>query len=121
MMLDLGTDQTFAARWTTDLVLTLKLHPAVSMNIGANNLFDVYPERVFIDSRNDPNAYYNAPVSNALGVNKTTGGYNAARDASNRGRFLFNPNQFGYNGRFLFARLNIDLYELTRTGGSKAK
>ena len=116
-----GTDQTFAARWTTDLVLTLKLHPAVSMNIGANNLFDVYPERVFIDSRNDPSAYYNAPVSNALGVNKTTGGFNAARDASNRGRFLFNPNQFGYNGRFLFARLNIDLYELTRTGGSKAK
>lgn len=110
------TDQTFDARWTTDLVLTFKLHPAVSVNIGANNLFDIYPERVFIDQRNDPNAYYNAPVSSALGVNKTTGGYNAARDASNRGRFLFNANQFGYNGRFLFARLNIDVYELTRSG-----
>ena len=107
-----GTDQTFSAKWTTDLVLTYKACPGLNVSFGANNLFDVYPDRIFVDPRNDPNAYYNAPVASSLGVNKTTGGHNAGRDLSNRGRFLFSANQFGFNGRFLFARLSMDVFEL---------
>lgn len=106
----LGTDQTFDAKWTTDLVVTFKVVKGLSIAVGANNLFDVYPDRIFIDPRNEPSAYYATPVT--TGANKTTGGYNASRDASNRGRFLFTANQFGFNGRFLFARLNVELLEL---------
>jgi len=108
----LGTDQTFSPKWTTDFVFTYKACPGLNLSVGANNLFDVYPDRVFVDPRNDPNAYYNAPVSSALGANKTTGGHNAGRDLSNRGRFLYGPNQFGYNGRYMFARISIDVFEL---------
>jgi iron complex outermembrane receptor protein len=106
------TDQTFSAKWTTDLVLTYRFNKTISVSAGAANLFDVYPDRIFIDSRNDPNNYYNAPVSTSLGTLKTQGGYNASRDLSNRGRLLFPANQFGSNGRFLFARLNVDLFKV---------
>ncbi len=117
----LETDQTFNARWTTDLVFTYKACPGLNVSVGANNLFDIYPERIFMDNRNDPNMYYNAPVSNTLGVNKTTGGYASGRDLSNRGRFLFNGNQFGYNGRFLFARISVDIFELGKCAKPAAK
>lgn len=107
-----GTDQTFDAKWTTDLVVTYKVTRGLSLTVGANNLFDIYPDRIFIDPRNDPSAYYATPVT--TGANKTVGGYNASRDASNRGRFLFTANQFGFNGRFLFARVNIDVFDLAK-------
>lgn len=110
--LGLGADQTFGAKWTTDLVVTYKVCPGLNVSAGANNLFDVYPDRIFVDSRNELNSVYTTPVANSLGANKTTGGYSAGRDASNRGRFLFSPNQFGFNGRFLFARLSVDVFEL---------
>ena len=103
------TDQTFDARWSTDVVVTWKAQPGLSLSVGGNNIFDVYPERIFIDPRNEPQTVYSNPVQNA--TLKSTGGYGAGRDASNRGRFLFNANQFGFNGRFLFARLSIDVFE----------
>lgn len=117
----LGADQTFSAKWTTDMVFTYKACPGLNVSVGANNLFDIYPDQIFVDPRNDPNAYYNAPVSNSLGVNKTVGGYSAGRDGSNRGRFLYPGNQFGYNGRFLFARVAIDVFELGKGAKKPAK
>ncbi|HYE54854.1 MAG TPA: TonB-dependent receptor [Chitinophagaceae bacterium] len=110
----LETDQTFDARWTTDLVVTWRPKSGLAFSVGANNLFDIYPERIFVDPRNDPAAVYANPVQGALTSAKTTGGYSAGRDASNRGRFLFNANQFGFNGRFLFARLAVDVSELRK-------
>lgn len=107
-----GTDQTFSAKLTTDLVFTYRFCPGLSVSIGGNNIFDVYPDRVFIDPRNDPQAVYATPVSTT--VNKTTGGYVAGRDNSNRGRFLFGANQFGYNGRYLFTRLTIEFSQLKK-------
>ncbi|WP_315822108.1 TonB-dependent receptor plug domain-containing protein [Paraflavitalea speifideaquila] len=109
----IGTDQSFKAKWTTDLVVTYKVTKGISLTAGANNVFDIYPDRIFIDPRNDPSAYYATPVT--TGANKTVGGYNASRDASNRGRFLFTANQFGFNGRYLFARIGIDVFELSKT------
>jgi iron complex outermembrane recepter protein len=105
-----GTDQTFSAKITTDLVFTYRFCPGVSLSVGGNNIFDLYPDRVFIDPRNDPQAVYANPV--ATTTNKTSGGYNSARDNSNRGRFLFGANQFGYNGRYLFTRLSIEFGQL---------
>ena len=105
-----GTDQVFSAKITTDLVVTYRFCAGISLSVGGNNIFDVYPDRIYIDPRNDPQAVYANPVTSP--VNKTTGGYVAGRDNSNRGRFLFGANQFGYNGRYLFARLNIEFGEL---------
>ena len=104
-----GVDQTFAAKIITDINVNYKLHRGITIGVGANNLFDVYPDRVFIDPRNDPQAVYNNPI---VGANQSVGGYNAGRDVSNRGRFLFNPNQFGYNGRYLYARAAVDFGQL---------
>ena len=102
-------DQVFAAKITTDLVISYKIVKGITLSGGANNLFDVYPDRIFIDPRNDLSAVYANPVQ---GTNKTPGGYNSGRDASNRGRNLFGPNQFGFNGRFLFTRITIEVDQL---------
>jgi len=82
-------DQTFNPIWITDLTANYRFTKAVSLSLGANNLFDVYPDQLYIDPRN------------ALG----SVDYSSGRDASNRGRFLFGSNQGGFNGRFLFTRL----------------
>ncbi len=109
-----GTDQTFSAKWITDLILTIRPSPGLAVSLGGNNIFDVYPDRVFIDPRNEPSAVYANPVQSSTSVFKSTGGYSAGRDASNRGRFLFSPNQFGFNGRYLFARISVDLAEIKK-------
>jgi len=106
----LGTDQTFNAKVTTDLVVSYKFCPGIILSAGAQNLFDTYPDRIFIDPRNDPKVVHDNPVQGA--GNKAAGGYNTARDASNRGRFLFPANQFGFNGRFLYTRLSVDIGQL---------
>jgi iron complex outermembrane recepter protein len=110
----LQADQTFKAKITTDLVVSLRAFDGIVFSVGANNLFDVYPDRLFVDPRNDLQAVYGNPVTSALGTAKTTGGYAAGRDLTNRGRFLFGANQFGSNGRFLFARAAVDIGQLAK-------
>ena len=111
-----GTDQTFSAKITTDLVVSYAFCNGITLSAGGNNIFDVYPDRIFIDPRNNPQAVYENPIA---GANKAAGGYNAGRDASSRGRFLFAPNQFGYNGRFLFTRISIELGQLKNCKAKK--
>jgi len=107
----LGTDQVFRAKITTDVVVSYRTSPGVTLSIGANNIFDIYPDRVFVDPRNSLQAVHDNPIA---GANKAPGGYNSARDASNRGRLLFGTNQFGFNGRFLFARVVLDVSRLEK-------
>jgi len=107
----LGTDQTFSAKVTTDLVVSYKCRPGILITVGGNNIFDVYPDKVFVDPRNDLAAVYANPETAG---NKVSGGYNSGRDASNRGRLLFGPNQFGYNGRFLYTRVSIEFGQLKK-------
>ncbi|MES2518828.1 MAG: TonB-dependent receptor [Bacteroidota bacterium] len=85
-------DQTFAPVLITDLVLGYALSKGIQLSIGANNIFDVYPQQIYIDPRN---AYGSLD-------------YSSGRDASNRGRLLFQPNQGGYNGRFAFAKVSAN-------------
>lgn len=85
-------DQTFKAVWISDLVIGYNITKSLYASIGANNVFDVYPEQIYIDPRN------------AIGSID----YNSGRDVSNRGRLLFQPNQGGYNGRFVFAKLSVN-------------
>ncbi|ARK10287.1 TonB-dependent receptor [Fibrella sp. ES10-3-2-2] len=86
-------DQTFSPIWISDITIGYKLTKILNLQIGANNVFDVYPDQIYIDPRN------------AVGSLD----YNSGRDLSNRGRFLFPSNQGGFNGRFLFARLSATL------------
>lgn len=85
-------DQTFQAVWISDLVVGYRITKSLYASIGANNIFDVYPDQIFIDARNA----------------KGSLDYVAGRDASNRGRLLFQPNQGGYNGRFVFGKLSVN-------------
>jgi iron complex outermembrane recepter protein len=82
-------DQTFKPVFITDLVVSYSFTKELSLSVGANNILDIYPDQIYIDPRN------------AIGSID----YASGRDASNRGRLLFQPNQGGYNGRFLFGRL----------------
>ncbi|SNR42732.1 TonB-dependent receptor [Hymenobacter mucosus] len=83
-------DQTFSAKWVTDLVLSAQVLKQVGVSIGVNNLFDVYPDRLYQD-----------PNNNEQSLNYTT------LDATNRGRFPYSSNQFGYSGGFYFGRVNV--------------
>ena len=89
---DAPIDQTFRAVWISDLVVGYHITKSLYASVGANNIFDIYPDQIYIDPRN------------AIGSID----YNASRDASNRGRLLFQPNQGGYNGRFVFAKLSVN-------------
>lgn len=109
-----ASDQTFSAKITTDLIVTYRFVKGFAVTVGGNNIFDVYPDAIFIDPRNSyATVHANAVVTPVAGA-KTTGGYGSGRDVSNRGRFLFTANQFGYNGRYLFARLSVDIDKLVK-------
>lgn len=85
-------DQTFAPVWITDIVVGYQINKMLTASIGANNVFDVYPQQLNIDPRN------------------ATGSidYSSSRDASNRGRQLYQPNQGGYNGRYVFGQVRLN-------------
>ena len=90
-------DQTFAAKWITDLTLSAQVIKQVGLIVGVNNLFDVYPDRFIQNARNNE---FN------FSVDPTTS-YNSSLDYTNRGRFVYNANQFGFSGAFYFARVNV--------------
>lgn len=79
-------DQTFSAKWITDVSLGLALRPGVQFTMGADNVFDVYP---------DQNSDLGDIATNYSGN-------------SNFGIFRFNGiSPFGFNGRFAYARVNV--------------
>lgn len=92
-------DQTFAAKWVTDATISFQLIKQVGLAIGANNIFNVYPDQFRINPRNNANNFSTAGTSS----------YVSNLDNTNRGRTIYNPNQFGFNGAFYFARLNFSL------------
>ncbi len=74
-------DQTFGGKVLTDLSFSYTINKIVTLNIGGNNLFDVYP---------DKQTHYG---------NTSTGRFTYARTVS----------QFGFNGRYLFGRVTVNL------------
>ncbi|KAA2243460.1 TonB-dependent receptor [Chitinophaga agrisoli] len=73
--------QTYQPKVVTDVAVGYRFTPAIKLSIGANNVFDIYPDKV-----SNPNN-------------------------TNNNQFLYSrrATQFGYNGRFLFARLELNL------------
>ena len=75
-----ANDQTFAAKIVTDISVGYKLTEKLRLSVGANNLFDVYPD---------------------LNIE--------ANQSSGRFLYSRRSQQFGANGRYAFARLSLDL------------
>lgn len=77
-----ANQQVFGSKLVTDLSFGYKVSTSTTVTVGANNLFDIYPDR----------------ADEAYG-NRSGGRFDWSRRAQ----------QFGVGGRFLFARLNIIL------------
>ncbi len=78
----IDNQQVFGTKLVTDLSLGYKATEALTLTIGANNLFDIYPDR----------------AEEAFG-NRSSGRFDWSRRSQ----------QFGIGGRFLFARLNLTI------------
>ncbi len=74
--------QTYGSRIVTDLIASYKVNKTLRLSLGSNNLLDVYP-------------------SKNTDVNKT----------SSTGYFIYSRTgqQFGFNGRYVFARVGLTL------------
>jgi len=83
---DLDRQQVFGTKVVTDLSFGYKATETLTVTVGANNLFDVYPDRAEIEFSDG-------------GTNRSSGRFDWSRRAQ----------QFGIGGRFLFARLNFVL------------
>ena len=99
--LPLEIDQTFSAKWVTDISVSYKLASTLNFTVGANNVFDVYPDKAYIDPRNNQFNLSGDPANN----------YTTTRDNTSNGHFMYSRNatQFGFNGRYVFARLTLRL------------
>jgi iron complex outermembrane receptor protein len=79
-------DQTFGAKWITDVSLSYTLKSRYSLTVGSDNVFDVYPDR---------NVNPGDPTTSNGGI-------------SNFGIFPYNAiSPFGFNGRFIYTRLTL--------------
>ncbi|MCE7041194.1 TonB-dependent receptor [Dyadobacter sp. CY312] len=92
----------WAGRLITDLSVGYQITKMIKVVVGANNLFDIYPDRNY----NPITAKRPSGVANGKVVYNNPA---ATVDLSNANQFVYsrNTSQFGMNGRFLFARLNF--------------
>ena len=76
-----SNQQYYNPRWITDTSITYKVTDFLKITVGSNNLFNCYPEKVAINAN------------------------------SNNGQFVYSRyvSQFGFNGRYVFTRLNFNL------------
>jgi iron complex outermembrane recepter protein len=90
---------TFGGRTITDFSIGISAGKRLRVTVGANNIFDIYPDKNLKTQT--------AARPNNAGVFGTP----AVIDLSNNNQFEYSRNvsQFGFNGRFIFARLNISL------------
>lgn len=86
----------------TDLSVGYMFTKNFKLTIGANNLFDIYPDK------NYGPTMVKTPSLNASGNFVYVDA--PAIDLSNQNQFVYSRNvsQFGMNGRFLFARVNLN-------------
>jgi len=94
----------WGAKVITDFSVAYKFTKQVSLTIGANNIFDIYP-----DLNYGPVAAKKPTGVDANG-NVVYGTATPTVDLSNANQFVYSRNvsQFGMNGRFLFARINMN-------------
>lgn len=91
----------WGAKIITDMSVGFKITKSTKIVVGANNLFDIYP---------DMNTAKHTAIKPSLsGGNVVYTASPSTIDLTNNGQFVYSRNvsQFGQNGRFLFARLNF--------------
>jgi iron complex outermembrane receptor protein len=71
-------DRTFGAKWIADIDVSVQLNPTINLAVGANNLFDTYPDAIGVIQANTGINYYG----------------------------MFSP--FGLSGGFYYARVGVD-------------
>ena len=81
---DPSKDQTFSSKLLTDLCINYSLLENLSLSLGANNIFDIYPDK--LDAKGDV-------VTNLGG----------------RFEYPWDVNQFGFNGSFYFVKAQFRL------------
>lgn len=81
-------DVSLSPKWITDLELRFTLADRIDLAIGADNVFDVYPDRLPFGAR---------PAALGVGNFPQNQQYNAYS--------IFSP--FGFNGRFLYGRVGV--------------
>ncbi|GLC26407.1 TonB-dependent receptor [Roseisolibacter agri] len=81
-------DQTFGAKWITDVSASLRILSRVTLVVGADNVLDVYPDE-------------NSDRRNSTAANSGN---------ANFGIFPYNQfSPFGFNGRYVYGRVTIGL------------
>jgi len=80
--------QTFSAKVVTDLSVSYQFTETFSLSVGANNAFDVYPDK------------YNTTRNGFVG--------SASSYASGQIPYSRNSNQFGFNGRYMYMSATMD-------------
>lgn len=77
----IANQQVYDPRVVTDFSVGFKIAPQVSLTLGANNIFDIYPDKIKIAAN------------------------------SNAGQFIYSRGaiQYGFSGRYVFGRLDINL------------
>jgi iron complex outermembrane receptor protein len=87
---DLLMQQDFSEKLVTDLSLGYNMSKSATLTVGANNLFDIYPDKAAQDLKPDVAGDQN---------NRSNGRFDWSRRAQ----------QFGIGGRFMFARLTFEI------------
>lgn len=80
-------DQRLGAKWITDLELRARIYNRIDLAVGANNVFDVYPDR----RRFGPRAVGGTYPQNFQYI-----------------PFSGGASPFGFNGRFIYVRAGVD-------------
>ncbi len=80
--------QTFSSKIVSDFSIAYKFSDMFSLSVGANNAFDVYPDK------------YNTTLNGFEGT--------ASSYASGQIPYSRNSNQFGFNGRYLYMSANMN-------------
>ena len=90
-------DQTFSPKWVSDFSISYAPSKVWSVTVGANNIFDVYPDMLYIDPRNNATNFNSAATSN----------YSGGLDSTSNGRFLYPRavSQFGFSGRYVYGKI----------------
>jgi len=90
-------DQTFSPKWVSDFSISYAASKVWSVTVGANNIFDVYPDMLYIDPRNNATNFNSAANSN----------YSGGLDNTSNGRFLYPRavSQFGFSGRYVYGKI----------------
>jgi iron complex outermembrane receptor protein len=81
-------DVSLSPKWITDLELRYDLRKDLHLAIGADNVFDVYPDRL------------------PFGLRPTSVGGSYPQNNQYNAYSIFSP--FGFNGRFLYGRIGFD-------------